>query len=145
MVSGVQRAAGNLRSRGIFGSVANRFCGIGKMATHTIGERGHFFLSRAKFFSALFLMYLWREGLRVQFMDSAARAQSAQRLGGAEFLAFLEAFFCGFLFGLLHVVPPVFLTRRTGPVEPLWAHPAPDRNENPATGATISVWRRMSP
>jgi hypothetical protein len=54
------------------------------------------------------LMYLWREGLRVQFMDSAARAQSTQRLGRAEFLAFLEAFFCGFLFGLLHVVPPVF-------------------------------------
>ena len=52
-------------------------------------------------------MYLWREGLRIQFMDSAARAQSTQRLGRAEFLAFLEAFFCGFLFGLLHVVPPV--------------------------------------
>src|SRR6202044_3103357 len=66
-----------------------------------------FVLNRAKFFSALFLMYLWREGLRVQFMDSAARAQSTQRLGRAEFLAFLEAFFCGFLFGLLHVVPPV--------------------------------------
>ena len=60
------------------------------MATHTKGGRGHFFGFEAReIFSALFLMYLWREGLRVQFMDSAARAQSAQRLGGAEFLAFL--------------------------------------------------------
>ncbi len=53
-------------------------------------------------------------------MGAAARAQSAQGFGGAEFLAFLESFFCGFLFGLLHVEPPVGGLGLTGPVERCW-------------------------
>jgi hypothetical protein len=51
------------------------------------------------------LAHLWRERLRVQFIVAATRAQRAQGLGSAEFLALLQILFRGLLLGF-HRIPP---------------------------------------